>query len=91
MNGVDRGVDGTVAADHENRRVVAPRSKHLDNGDAVETGHAQVEQDEVERIRLEKVDRRRTVGRLDHFVAVLSEQRGSGEPERAIVVDEQES
>ena len=88
---VTGGIDGPKAADHEDRCVLTPRAKHLDDPDPVQPRHTQVEEDQVELGLLEPLDRRSTVSRLVYVVPVLPHESGGRHTKCRVVVHNEEA
>jgi hypothetical protein len=91
MHGSHGALDRAVPADHEHRNRLAPDPQRLDELDAVDAGHAQIEQHQVVGVRAEREHGGARIGCDVHLVPVSPEQGRRREPKRMVVVDDEEA
>ncbi len=84
----DRGLLGWHRGDHQHRQVLEARIglDALEQLEAVHSRHHDVEQQEVERLRLQMLEQVLAAGDREHLVAVLLEDPGERAGQRLVVV-----
>ena len=88
----DGGLLGRHRGDHQDRQVLEARIglDPLQELQPVHLGHHDVEQQQIERLRLEMLEQVLAAGDGEHVVAVLLEDPGEGAGERLIVVGDED-
>ena len=88
---LDRGADGPVAGDHDDRQRLVHRAEALEHLEAVHARHLHVEQDEIGRLALGQRQAFLAGGRADELVAFVFERHAQRVANGGLVVDHQDA
>jgi hypothetical protein len=86
---LDRCFHGSEATDHEDRNALPPATENLHDLDAVDAGHSEVQKNEIEAPELERLHPLLATPRFHHTVPFFPQESGGGNPERPVVVHEE--
>ncbi len=85
-----RGVDRSVAGDHDDRDLGRLLAHARDELDAVDLGHPDVHDREVRQLLLEQLERPPAVRRLHHFVPLVRQHAAQRVPDVGLVIHHQD-
>ena len=89
LDDVDCVLDGRVAGDDNREDARIPLERRVNHLPPVEAGQPQVRDDDVEGEALQLFERRLTRSRLDHLESFIGQALRHHDPERFLVVDQE--